>query len=271
VRECLKNSLFACGIGGLPKTAFIAGRQWMRVRTFKHDFFAATGLYEATDSITDSVNAPRRIVLKINRIQSFLGFPLGWIGRYLKQREYRLLQRLQSLDQIPQLLGEYGRNGFAYRYIEGRSLDEKPDLPDSFFDALKHLLEQIHRRGVCYLDFNKRGNILIGNDGRPYLIDFQISLMLQRRGFQWLCRRLQQEDHYHLLKHKRRLRPDLMTDSEKALSRRQSTAIRVHRFLTVPLRTLRRRLLGVLHRKGLLKRDDSSDPTPENDPTRFMS
>ncbi len=268
MRNHLKNALYACGTAGMPRSVSIADRRWSLVRTFKHDFFAATGLYQAAQHQGD---APERMVLKIGRIQSFLGFPLAWLGRFLKRREVRLLQYLESLEQVPRLVGEYGRNGFAYRYIEGRSLDEKPDVPDCFFDDLEQLLQAIHRLDVCYLDFNKRGNILVGTDKRPHLIDFQISVRLGGRWCRPLRTMLQREDCYHLLKHKRRLRPDLMTEAERQHAQRRSAAIRIHRFVTVPLRTARRRLLRRLHRKGLLERDDSFDPTPENDPSRFES
>lgn len=269
MRNWITNSLYACGMAGLPKTLFLAQRQWTLVRTFKHDFFAATGLYESAALSRDTNDDAEHVVLKISRVQSFFGIPLAWTGRFLKQREYRLLTHVQTLDQVPQLIGEYGRNGFVYHFIEGQSLDEKPQLPDTFFDELKLLLHRVHTRGICYLDFNKRGNILIGKDKRPYMIDFQISMRLNRPFCKRLCRMLQREDYYHLLKHKRRLRPDLLTESERALSKHRSLPIRIHRFLTVPLRTLRRHLLRLLHRKKLLIYDDSFDPTPENDPTRF--
>jgi len=166
LRERLSNDLYACGGAGLPQTAFLAGQQWILCHTYKHDFFAATGLYKSSDEPTV------HIVLKISRIQPFFGFPTGWIGRFLKRREYCLLKQLQSLDQVPRLIGEYGRNGFAYQFIEGRTLDEKPELPDNFFNNLKLLLHKIHQQGICYIDFNKRGNILLGADSRPYMIDF---------------------------------------------------------------------------------------------------
>lgn len=270
-RNLVKNSLYACGQEGLPKTIFIASRQWTLTRTFKHDFYAATGLYRAVADPAAPNSEPERIVLKMGRIQPFFGIPIAWLGRYLKHREMRLLDQVQSLGQVPQQVGEYGRNGFAYRYIEGQTLDESPELPDTFFSDLKLLLHQIHTRGICYLDFNKRGNILIGRDKRPYLIDFQISMMLARPCCKWLCRMLQREDYYHLLKHKRRLRPDLLTESERKLSRHRSLLIRIHRFLTVPLRTVRRHLLDLLYRYKYLDYDDSFNPTPENDPARFAS
>jgi len=264
LRERLRNDLFACGAGGMPQNAFIQGRHFVLRRTFKHDFFAATGLYVCGDG-----RQPKEVVLKIGRVQPFFGLPLAWLGRWLKQREVRVLSHLQPLCFVPQLLGDYGRNGFAYRFIAGRSLDEKPALPDTFFDDLKGLLHNVHKKGVCYVDFNKRGNILLGDDGKPYLIDFQISLRLDRPFCKRLRKLFEREDYYHLLKHKRRLRPDLMSDSERQLSKRRSVAIRLHRLLTVPLRTLRRRLLGLLYRKGVLTRDKTFAPTAENDPSRF--
>lgn len=264
LRDRLGHDLFACGAGGMPRNAFIQGRHFVLHRTFKHDFFAATGLYVCRDG-----QQPHEIVLKISRVQPFFGLPLAGLGRWLKRREMRMLSSLEPLCFVPQLLGDYGRNGFAYRFIAGRSLDEKPDLPDAFFDDLKRLLGNVHKQGVCYMDFNKRGNILLGDDGKPYLIDFQISLRLDRPFCKGLCKRLQREDYYHLLKHKRRLRPDLMTDSERQLSKRPSGAVRLHRFLTVPLRTLRRTLLGRLYRRGILTHDKTFLPTSENDPARF--
>lgn len=269
LRNRLKNDLYACGTAGLPPTAFIQGRQWTLHRTFKHDFFAATGLYGSSQEMDQPPKETTQMVLKISRVQPFLGLPTAWFGRFLKKREYRLLEQLQTLDQVPRLAGEYGRNGFAYHFIEGQSLDEKPVLPDTFFDDLKLLLHNIHQMGFCYLDFNKRGNILLGKDHRPYMIDFQISVRLHRPLFDRLRRILQREDYYHLLKHKRRLRPDLLTESEKALSQHRSFPIRIHRFLTVPLRTLRRRLLALLYRRQILTYDEHNDRTPENNPARF--
>ena len=266
LRKRLENDLYACGRAGLPETVYLAGRQWRRICTFKHDFFAATGMY----TVNDPAEQAERMVLKMGRMQPFFGVPLGWLGRFLRNREVRLLRQLKDIDQVPQLLGDFGRQGFAYRFIEGLSLDERPIVPNNFFDSLAVLLEKLHQRGICYIDMNKRGNILLGEDGRPYLIDFQISLVLDRPLCRGLCRYFQHEDHYHLLKHKRRFRPDLMTSEQRKLSRRISWPIRLHRLFTVPLRNLRRRLMAFLYRKGVLLCDGGDPRTPENDPSRYL-
>ena len=62
--------LKALGHDDLPEGVECAGRQHRRVAVFKHDFFAATGLYEGPSG---------RAVLKVGRVQSMFGLPLRWI------------------------------------------------------------------------------------------------------------------------------------------------------------------------------------------------
>lgn len=261
---------FACGLDGLPDQLEFQGRSYRCARIFKHDFFAATALYEARPDTSPAPDAPRKIILKVNRRQSFLKIPLAWLGKRLRDHEVAILRDLQDLTQVPRLLGLYGPCGFMYQYIEGRSLDEGTAIPDSFFDDCKKLFRSIHERGICYLDANKRGNILVGSDRRPYLIDFQIARHFDKR-WKRLRRALQREDLYHLYKHKRRLRPDLLTPEEEAMSRRRSPLIRLHRFVATPLRRLRRRFLGWLIRRGILPLPDDPDCSPENDLRRYCS
>ena len=258
----LQHNLFACGQTGLPEVITCNGDQWHHQTTFKHDFFACTGLY---------VNpcTQQKCVLKLSRIHSFFGFPLSWLGRFLRNREHKIIRQLHDLDQVPKVISPFGRHGLVYDFIEGQSLDEKPAIPDDYFDQLSQLLIEMHKRNVCYMDMNKRGNIL-GNNGRPYLIDFQISLLLSGKWCGFLRRRFQKEDIYHLLKHKRRCRPDLMEPEEMARSRRISVLIRIHRMIGVPFREIRRSILRVLYKKDILTVDPNGRRSPENDQRRFV-
>jgi len=255
--------MYACGQAGPPKEFTGNGKQWKLDTLFKHDFFACTARYKCNDT-------NELAVLKINRIRGFLGLPLRWIGRMLCRRELNILGQLQDLDQVPQLICPFAQTGFVYQYIEGQSLDEKPAVPDSFFDDLVQLLNEIHQRHICYVDANKRGNILLGEDGRPHLIDFQISLFLPSNWGRRLRHLFQREDRYHILKHKRKLRPDLLTDEEKKNLSQVSWPIRLHRTITGPLRDLRRALLRYLYKKDVLKSDSTTERSPENDPRRFL-
>lgn len=259
----LNNDMYACGRKGLPDAIFCCHQTWQLENVFKHDFFACTGLYVCRDT-------HQRCVLKMSRLQSFIGIPTAWIGRFLRNRELNIIKKLDGIDQVPKLLTTFGRNGLIYQYIEGQSLDERPVLANNFFFMLGQLLEKIHDRNVCYMDLNKRGNILVGKDGRPYLIDFQISLLLPGKSCSRLRQHLQKEDYYHLLKHKRRFRPELLRENEWEKSRKTSRLIKLHRFIGNPFRSLRRGILRFLYRKQILTPRSHMLSTPENDHQRFL-
>src|SRR4030042_5799662 len=74
----LESCFYAWGKGGLPAEIPYEGGQYVRVATFKHDFLAGTGLYEAADAGTER---PRRLVCKTNRTMHFCFVPLRWLGR----------------------------------------------------------------------------------------------------------------------------------------------------------------------------------------------
>jgi hypothetical protein len=237
--------LYALPAGRLPTSVLCRGVRFELVEAFKHDFFAATGLYRGPDGLA---------VLKLGRETDFLSVPMRWLGAFLCQREAHLYELANDLPGVPRFIGRVGDTGFLHEFIPGRPLGRTDAVPDAFFDQLMTLLKTLHARHVAYVDLNKRQNILRGDDGRPYLIDFQISLHLPPVGWRrlppvrWLLARFQHGDWYHALKHKRRLRPDLLTPAERDVVERRGIWIRLHSWLTRPLTNLRRRTLRRLHR-----------------------
>ena len=229
----------------MPESVRCGDERYELVETFKHDFFAATGLYRGHGGAA---------VLKVGRVNDLLGIPAAWIGQFLTRREVRLYRVAQGLPGIPKLIGTVGRNAFLHEFIPGHPLERHERVSDAFFDQLRDLLAALHERGMAYVDLNKRQNILVGADGRPYLIDFQISLHAEPQpGFKGfaanrILRRFQHADRYHYLKHKRRLRPDLLTEEERATVEELSFWIRLHRRVARPLTNLRRRILKRLNR-----------------------
>ncbi|HWE03516.1 MAG TPA: hypothetical protein VG326_14015 [Tepidisphaeraceae bacterium] len=227
----------ALGKDPLPRHFEIDGVAYRLVRSVKHDFMAATGFYEDV--------AGHRVVLKIGRVAPMFGIPLRWIGRFLCRRETRFYRKLQDLPNIPRLIGLIGDTGFVHDYVHGRPLAADKSTPDGFFDQCTALLAELHRRGIAYADTNKPENILLGDDGRPHLIDFQISW-----DFRFLLKRMQREDIYHVLKHKKRLRPDELTAEELHRVRHKSFLIRAHRTVSRPYFLIRRRLFKHLRDSG---------------------
>ncbi len=232
--------LYALPSGELPRAVICAGVEYTLVETFKHDFFAATGLYRGPGGLA---------VLKLGRTSDLWCLPTRWIGRFLAGREAWMYERLDDLAGVPRFLGRVGRQGLMHAFVPGHPLGRDERVSDAFFEQLSELLAAIHARDFAYVDLNKRQNILVGDDGRPYLIDFQISLHAPRQGplggrlGRWLLRRFQQADWYHTLKHKRRLRPDQLTAAERQRVERLSFWIRIHRVLAGPFTRARRRVL----------------------------
>ena len=244
--------LKALGTQSLPETIAIGGVAHRLRETFKHDSWAATGLYEGP--------ARALTVVKLHRQSPVLGLPMGWLGRRMARHEIHLLSALADLKGIPALAGHVSsegrflRNAVARNYIAGHPLGNREDVNESFYPALRALLRAMHDRKIAYVDLHKRENILVNERGEPCLIDFQISVAWPR----WLppgplFALLRRGDEYHLMKHWSRSRPEQCGFDEVALRQRIPWPIRAHRLVARPFRELRRRLLvnlGVRSGKG---------------------
>jgi hypothetical protein len=234
----------ALGRDDLPSSLALAGRTLHRAATAKHDFWAATGFYEDDDG--------RRAVLKVYRTTRFAGAPLRWLGRWQCEREVALYQHLSGLACVPALLARVSDTAYLRTFVAGHPLSSASAVPDGFWSRLEAAMGEVHRRGVAYVDSNKPENVLVGDDGHPYLIDFQIAWQCgadHALGRWWLAR-LQREDLYHLLKHKRRFAPDAMTQAELTTVRQRSVLTRAARLLNLPYRMVRRPLFRWLRRTG---------------------
>ena len=100
------------------------------------------------------------------------------VGRFLLGREVRALRRLEGLSGIPSQAFRVDALSMAARFVPGRALADTPKGPFStdFLLALEALLRQVHARGLVHLDTRGGGNLLIGPDGTPGIIDFQAAL-----------------------------------------------------------------------------------------------
>lgn len=228
-----------------PAAITIAGQVYHQVEVLKHDSWAATAIYTGDDG---------RIICKFNRTQSIFGIPMRWLGRRLAAREKRFLTRLADLPNVPAVLGAVTADGkwlphaAARRYLPGHPLTSGERVSETFFPELRFVLETMHKRGMAYIDLHKRENILVGENGRPYLIDFQISFDATRPWFRWLPGRrrllgiLCGSDLYHLEKHVIRHQPN-QSDTEATIAKHRPWWIRAHRLIARPFRELRRRAL----------------------------
>ncbi|WP_269523980.1 hypothetical protein [Coraliomargarita parva] len=204
----------------------IEGEDYQYDGVLKSDYFSVNYLYRRGERIC---------VLKVSRFNFMGAFLFQWFARCLHRWEWVVYERLEGIPYIPRLMGRHGNNGLIHEFIPGSSMkqfinrlkleyrfDPRRDFKDSFFPRLQGILKQVHERDVAYIDMAKLDNIIVDENGDPWLIDFQISLAVARQG--WLrklfypaYRHFTREDCYHLLKYKRRYRPDQMTEAETRL------------------------------------------------------
>lgn len=252
--------MYALGAEGPPQQARLNGRTLELQRVVKHDFWAATCFYRDPDD-------DQRVVIKFGRTRRLGILPMRWAGRILVERESGFYCRLTDVPAVPRWLGRIEDSwiAFAHVYIEGEVISQanRQRLDEGFFTALASVLEQLHDRGIAYIDLHKEQNIIIDAAGKPHLIDFQISYdssgamrrLLPSRLRQWLLSVGIRADRYHLIKHKKFLRPDLLSPEERERVERRVWFIRLHARLVFPYRFVRRRLLKRWRSSGRLLPD----------------
>jgi len=98
------------------------------------------------------------------------------LGPWQLRRETRAYRRLAGLEGIPRLVGVVDRQAIALQFVDGRPLRSQPrgSIDAAFFDRLEALVLAVHGRGVAHGDLH-HGDVLVGPDGRPHLVDFSTS------------------------------------------------------------------------------------------------
>ena len=123
------------------------------------------------------------------------------VARALLGRERRALRALEGLAGVPRVLAEDARDDALLRsFAPGTPLCLASALPRDFFERLEELVRAVHERGVCHNDLHKEANVLVGEDGYPALLDFQLASVHARRGRAFAVRA--REDLRHAWKHR---------------------------------------------------------------------
>ena len=144
------------------------------------------------------------------------------LGLWLIHKEWKIYSRLVGMNGIPRAVERIDRFAFAMEFVPGKPIQRGEVLPPSFFSRLERVLREIHSKGVVHLDLRHKGNILLSENGEPFLIDFNSSLFFKEKG---ILRRvlfpiLQWVDYGGLLKLKQRVSPSSMTSEELSFLKR---------------------------------------------------
>ncbi|MGB5689354.1 MAG: RIO1 family regulatory kinase/ATPase [Woeseiaceae bacterium] len=170
------------------------------------------------------------------------------LARYLLRREATALAALDGVDGVPQLI-EIKSDILIRSYLGGAPMQEARPRDRAWFNSAAGLLRRLHSAGVVHNDLAKEPNLLVLDNGRPGVIDFQLAAHSSRRGR--LFRIAAYEDIRHLLKHKRTYCADFLTQREKAILANPSPVSRAWMATVKPVYLfVTRRLLGWADREG---------------------
>ena len=171
-----------------------------------------------------------------------------WIARHLLAREARALAVLEELENIPTLV-RADRSTLERSYVDGAPMQEGRPADIDYFHKAARVVRRMHRLGVVHNDLAKEPNFLLTTDGKPVIIDFQLSWFAPRRGY--LFRILAREDIRHLLKHKRTYCPDHLTRREKTILDNPSLISKLWMMTGKPVYMfITRKILGWQDREG---------------------
>lgn len=143
------------------------------------------------------------------------------VGPVLIRREFGAMRNLLGVDGIPQLVGRMDKYALAMEHITGTSLEhvEQGVLTNEFYTELAEVIDNMHLHGVAHCDLRSRGNVMLGDDGKPYVVDFA-ACVYRGRGInpftRWLFNQFVLADNNAVLRIKQRLSPELLTDEDKA-------------------------------------------------------
>lgn len=170
------------------------------------------------------------------------------VGPLLIRRELGALRKLAGVEGIPRLHGALDKHALLIERIDGTPLRQlKHDtMGADFYAQLQDLVRRMHAAGVAHCDLRTGGNVLVGKDGRPYIIDFASSV-LRGRGLNPVINLIFSEfrraDRFAVLFAKKRFSPSCVTPEEQARLARSLPFERPAIFIGKSIRKLTRRAL----------------------------
>ncbi len=179
---------------------------------------------------------------------------LRWLARWLMRREARVLAALGGIEGVPALVSAT-RDRLERRHLPGSPMHQARPTDPAYFKQALSLLRRLHAADVVHNDLAKEPNLLVGPDGQPAFIDFQLAWHATGRGR--LFRALAHDDIRHLLKHKRTYCPERLTKRQLAILASPSPLSKWWmRVVKPPYLFITRRVLGWSDREGASDRGE---------------
>lgn len=178
-------------------------------------------------------------------IKTYINRPkfIRWlIGRRCLRNEFHKLSLVQALGVVraPKPYALLEKDTLAIEFLHDTIPLKTPEsmVPDrypdhDFFHELAAMVRSLHAAGISHGDL-RRANILVGKDGRPYLIDFATTVQCSPAAAPW-CRAMARlfinSDNFSLAKITESFYPGLLDDDALHCFYNPPWYLRLGRFL----------------------------------------
>jgi predicted Ser/Thr protein kinase len=96
------------------------------------------------------------------------------------EREYAAYQRLDGVKGVPTCYGLLAKRYLVMEFIEGTAYRQATWRDrDQWFAELLTIIQTFHARGVSHGDLKSKTNMIVGNDQKPYVIDFGTTFLFK--------------------------------------------------------------------------------------------
>jgi serine/threonine protein kinase len=161
------------------------------------------------------------------------------LGYWGLKRECCAMRQLAGIAGVPRVYGVIGGHTLLMDFVDNASpLVDRSELtpeeypPLVFFERLRRLVDEVHRRGIAHGDM-RRMNILRDHGDYPHLIDFTTAIRWQRFNplARILFRALRRADDFGVAKLQLSFHPDSLPEDEKRRILHKPWYLAIGRFL----------------------------------------
>ncbi|MFC1866731.1 hypothetical protein ACFL0H_01145 [Thermodesulfobacteriota bacterium] len=169
------------------------------------------------------------------------------IGRFLIWRESKAYMRLGGIKGIPAFYRKIGGLALVIEKIEGRdieSAEKESGLSEAFILELRALVDKFHKRGLAHCDLKRMPNIISGDDGKPYIVDWSASISEREFGLfplNLIYQRFVHDDLNAIIKIRLKYHPEHVSPEEKIQYTHRSQAEKL-------IRTIRNKIRNFLQK-----------------------
>ena len=120
-----------------------------------------------------------QLVIKIPHSKGFF----KKLNLSMVKREYRVYQKLSSLETVPKCYGLVDQQYLVLQYVNAQPIRHaRPQNPEVYFQKLIDSIKQMHSLGVAHFDLKKKDNLLVLGEDTPCIIDFGAAV-INKPGF----------------------------------------------------------------------------------------